>query len=156
VISFRPATPNLLKAIASHGLAAEYLGMRDGLEVLGALRRGATVEEIKVRWLGVKWRDVPPSEAQLRYMRNQKLSRYCTIVRNVREATLVLDAKLKPAKLHRFLARRIAKAQTADELTALARDVGLVKRVLPVRYVKPLVELGLNRRNELGKAEIPA
>lgn len=66
-----------------------------------------------------------------------------------RDASLLLDAKLKPETFMEDCRGELGKARNDDELDGIAKDVTLVRGVLPEGLFAELIAAGKRRREEL-------
>jgi hypothetical protein len=134
-----------VKATVTNGQAAG---------IIMALQRGddltATLDRLHV----YQFELVGPSRKQLDLLRWKLGEEFVPLATTPRACSMLLDAKLQPLKLYKRLRRRIEAAKSAAELSAISRDVVLIRKVLPKVYISPLVDLGHERRKELGYGRI--
>ena len=69
-------------------------------------------------------------------------------------ASLRIDAKLDPLKLFGKLRRALEKSKSSEELDAAKRDIQLVRDLLADEYLRPLFDVGIRKRAELGESGV--
>ena len=126
-------------------------------QFFGALRRlkhGESPKAVAETCGITKFKTVGPSPGQLWKLESEGLP--WRRPNNRREATLLIDAKLKPLLWYRRRLREIDKATNRPDLDAVGRDLVLVRDVLPPQHFSALCEAGKKRRIEIeGNDKIP-
>jgi hypothetical protein len=139
--------------IESYGLATEHvIGKGEAFGIIGALKKGETPEQIMAR--DKRWTRAGPSKGQRGLMWHLQIPDGLATTK--REATLLIDAAKEPMRFYKKRLREIDRATSHAELSRFAREIRLVRPVLPKRFMDPLIEAGMAKRAELPPDEILA
>lgn len=120
--------------------------------VINQLKQRMSFEEIaRTNRLGEgDWEPVRPSLNQIGFMRKNGIPTDGAATK--RDASLLIDAKLDPQKFAGNFRADMGKVKTGDELTATAKDLSLVRGVLPAHLWEQLASEGRDRRANLEPA----
>jgi superfamily II DNA or RNA helicase len=132
----------------------EFLGMDlDGLSrrragrIIDQLLRRVDPEEVARTNNLNDWQRVGPSGKQLGLMRYKNIP--AERAKSKRDAGLLIDAKLDPTKFFTDRKKAITDCRDLEQLSATGKDLALVKGVLPSLVWQQIVQLGIERRDQL-------
>jgi len=150
------ATEKQLNYIANLGMTLNVTRSKvQAGRIITQLKARVPVEEV-ARLNGLQpdqWYKAGPSLAQCSLMRREGIP--VERARTKYDASLLIDAKKSPSE---FVVKRMeamASVRSGEELTAVAKDIALVKGVLPQAEYEKLIEMGRRKRASMTQGEEP-